>query len=57
MNLNQLAILISKKEGLKKQVNIAQIKEIIKVIGQIIRENPFIVLSFIKVAKPSKKKK
>jgi hypothetical protein len=43
MNLNQLAILISKKEGLKKQVNIAQIKEIIKVIGQIIRDNPFIV--------------
>lgn len=57
MNLNKLAVLISKKERLKKQVNIAQIKEIIKVIGQIIRENPFIVLSFIKVAKPTKKKK
>ncbi len=31
INLNKLAIEVSYKEGLKKQVNIAQIKEIIRV--------------------------
>ncbi len=30
MNLNSLAVAISKKEGQKKQVNIAQIKEILR---------------------------
>jgi hypothetical protein len=32
MNLNTLAVLIAKKEGLKKQVNIAQIKEILRIV-------------------------
>jgi hypothetical protein len=32
MNLNQLAKEITKREGLKKQVNIAQVKEILRVI-------------------------
>lgn len=32
MNLNQLAKEICKREGLKKQVNIAQVKEILRVI-------------------------
>ena len=31
MNLNQLAVAISKREGKKVQVNIAQIKEILKI--------------------------
>jgi hypothetical protein len=35
MTLNELAIQISKFEGKKKQVNIAQIKEILKVLGGI----------------------
>lgn len=35
MTINELAISISKFEGKKKQVNIAQIKEIIKVLGGI----------------------
>ena len=30
INLNDLAVEIAKREGLKEQVNIAQIKEIIK---------------------------
>lgn len=32
MNLNQLAKQITLREGLKKQVNIAQVKEILRVI-------------------------
>jgi len=38
MNLNQLAKRITEKEGKKTQVNIAQVKEIINVIGQIFNE-------------------
>jgi len=32
LNLNNLAIEITKSEGLKKQVNIAQVKEIMKIL-------------------------
>lgn len=35
MNMNKFAILVAKKEGLKKQVNIAQIKEVLKVVNNI----------------------
>jgi len=35
MNINDLAALIAKKEGKKKQVSIAQIKEILRVINDI----------------------
>jgi len=33
MNINDLAVAISRREAGKKQVNIAQIKEILKVIN------------------------
>lgn len=32
INLNKIAIEITKKEGLKKQISIAQIKEILRII-------------------------
>ena len=35
MNANELAALIAKKEGKKKQVDIAQIKEVLSIIRKI----------------------
>lgn len=35
MKINQFAVKVSEHEGLKKQVNIAQIKEILKVINKL----------------------
>jgi len=35
MNINAFAVLVSKHEGLKKQVSIAQIKEILKIINRL----------------------
>lgn len=32
INLNEFAVSIAKKEGGKKQVNIAQIKEVLKIV-------------------------
>ena len=32
LNLNKIAAIITKKEGLKKQISIAQIKEILRII-------------------------
>jgi len=32
LNLNKIAVAITKKEGLKKQISIAQIKEILRTI-------------------------
>lgn len=36
MNLNELAVAVSQREGKKQQVNIAQIKEILKITFEII---------------------
>lgn len=36
MNMNQLAREISKHEGLKKQVDIAQIKEVLRVLTDLL---------------------
>lgn len=36
MNLNELALRISKIEGKKKEVNIAQIKEVLKCLGEVL---------------------
>lgn len=38
MNLNELAKEIAKREKGKKEVNIAQIKEIIRILGDILHE-------------------
>lgn len=38
MNQNEVAVEVAKREGKKKQVNIAQIKEVIKHYNKIIKE-------------------
>lgn len=48
MNMNELAVKITKYEGKKQSVNIAQTKEIIKVIGRIFNE--ISVCEFIKLS-------
>jgi len=39
MNLNKLAIEICKREGGKVETNIAQVKEVMRVLVEILREN------------------
>lgn len=41
MNLNELAQEVTAREGLKKNVNIAQVKEIVRIIGDIFAEMTF----------------
>jgi len=36
MQVNKFSELVAKKEGLKKQVNIAQIKEILRVVNKLL---------------------
>lgn len=38
-NLNDLAVIIAEYEGKKQQVNIAQIKEIIKILRELLAKN------------------
>jgi len=37
MNLNELAVRITKKEGLKKQLSVGQVKEVIGCLGTELR--------------------
>ena len=37
MNLNELAVRITKKEGLKKQLSVGQVKEVIGCLGAELR--------------------
>jgi len=46
MNGNQLAKVISQLEGKKKQVNIAQIKEVLKIIKMLFKVDPNSVLKY-----------
>jgi hypothetical protein len=48
MNLNAFAKLVAEIEGGKKQVNIAQIKEILKVVNTITRGILYAVVKTIK---------
>ena len=48
MNLNELAQTVTSREGLKKSVNIAQVKEVIRVIGDIFAE--LSLYQFLKLA-------
>jgi len=36
MSINDFALLVCKDEGMKKEVNIAQVKEVLKVINKIL---------------------
>ncbi len=40
INLNDMAVEIAKKEGLKEQMNIAQIKEILKITLELLSTYP-----------------
>lgn len=46
MNGNKLAKIISELEGKKKQVNIAQIKEVLKLMKKLFNEDPNNVLEY-----------
>ena len=48
MNMNQFAKLVAEIEGGKKQVNIAQIKEILKVVNTITKGVLYAVVKTIK---------
>lgn len=64
-NLNHLAAEICKREGLKKQVNIAQVKEVLRVLIEILEEHEFDIAAFhvgslnkeLKTISPFKEKK
>jgi hypothetical protein len=38
MNLNDLAVEVAKREGGKEALSIAQIKEVLRILGDILRE-------------------
>jgi len=47
LNLNDIAKVICEGEGKKKQVNIAQVKEILRVICDICAERPFTMMRLL----------
>lgn len=47
MTFKKLAIAIAMKESKRKQVNIAQIYEILKVLKGLIKENPIEILKIL----------
>lgn len=51
MTTNELDLEIAKREGGKEQVNIAQIKEIRKIIARLIFENPYALGALIESGK------
>lgn len=58
MNINQIASYIAKKESLKKQVNIAQIKEIIGHVALLVATDSESLLKLVELGhKKAKKKK
>jgi hypothetical protein len=57
MNLNGLAQKVAALEEGKKEVNIAQIKEIIKVISVIMYENPSVIKLLISSGERNRRKK
>lgn len=57
MKYLELIDYLAKKEGLKKQISIAQIKEIIGQLSELIVEEPSIILELARVGKRRKYKK
>jgi len=47
MNLNELAVEISKLEGKKVNLSIGQIKEVIKIVCRLMYKNPVLVARMI----------
>ena len=55
MNLNDLAKKITLKEGKKKNLSIAQVKEVIRLVFEELRAHPF--QTIVELFSPSRKKK
>ena len=55
-NLNDLAKQVTLKEGKKKSISIAQVKEVIGLISEAIHEKPEIIAELIKLGAKRKKK-
>lgn len=49
MNINEIAKLVSKKEGLKKSISIAQIKEVIGIVAELIVKDPIALASLLQL--------
>jgi hypothetical protein len=57
MNANEIAKYLAQKEGLKKETNIAQIKEILGHLCELVYRQPSIILELVRVGKNRCKKK
>lgn len=61
MNVNQLARLVTKHEGLKEPLPIAQVKEVLRVFAELCATDKFVASAFVDYveskAKPKKKAK
>lgn len=57
MNINEIAKHIAKSEGLKKQVNIAQIKEIIGHVAELMASDADALLDIVQLGHKRVKKK
>lgn len=51
MNINNFAVLVAENEGLKKQISIAQIKEVLKVINALLGGELYRLIKKIEVKK------
>lgn len=56
MNLTQLANAVTAREGLKKQINITQVREIIKVVSIVMYMNPKIIAAMLDLGQKHFKK-
>ena len=56
MKYKELIAYLAAKEGLKKQISIAQIKELVGLLSELLYEEPSIALELVRVGKRRKKK-
>lgn len=56
MNLNELAKIVTKKEGGKKEISIAQVKEVIKHVSVVMYENPELIERMLSNGKRNRRK-
>lgn len=49
MNFHQLSVEVTKLEGKKKPISIAQVKEVLSITAKIIAKNPSALISLLKV--------
>jgi len=57
MNTKEIALYIARKEKGKKQVNIAQIKEIVGIVGDLLYKKPLVVVTLINYGQARAKRK